>query len=158
MRLTSVCLAALLLLPACSVVGGQKQVRGNRIDPDQLKDLIVGTSTRADAASLLGTPTSKAAFDDNTWIYIGEITRPRVGRTPGVLEQSVVVLAFDQGGVLREVKRLNEDDAQPVDVVSRTTPSPGSEASFLQQLLGNIGKFTPGGGSASKAGESGASN
>jgi hypothetical protein len=25
------------------------------------------------------------------------------------------------------------------------TPSPGSEASFLQQLFGNVGKFTPAG-------------
>ena len=29
----------------------------------------------------------------------------------------------------------------PVSVVARTTPSPGTEASFMQQLLGNIGKF-----------------
>ena len=26
-------------------------------------------------------------------------------------------------------------------VVARTTPSPGTEASFLQQLFGNIGRF-----------------
>ena len=39
-----------------------------------------------------------------------------------------------------------EQDALPVSVVSRTTPSPGTEASFLQQLLGNIGRFNPAGG------------
>ena len=151
-RATFALLALLLTLPACSIVEAPRQVRGNRIDQDQLKELTVGTSTRADAASLLGTPTTKAAFDDNTWIYIGEVTRPRVGRTPGILEQSVVVLNFDGGGVLRGVKHLDQDDAQPVDVVSRTTPSPGADASFLQQLLGNIGKFTPGGGNSKVGG------
>ena len=69
----------------------------------------------------------------------------RVGRTPGVNAQDVTVLTFDQGGVLRNVRRLNEDDAMDVTVVTRATPSPGSEASFLQQLLGNVGKFSTGG-------------
>ena len=56
------------------------------------------------------------------------------------------MLTFDSQGVLRDVKRLNEDDSRPVDVVTRATPSPGSEASFMQQLLGNVGRFSPGGG------------
>ena len=143
MKATAACLLLLLALPACSVVGPQRTVRGNKIDNDQLAELVVGTSLRADAASLLGTPTARAAFDDNTWIYIHELTEPRIARTPGVLEQDVVVLSFDNAGVLRGVKRLNQDAGQPVQVVSRTTPSPGGEASFLQQLLGNIGRFSP---------------
>jgi len=48
-------------------------------------------------------------------------------------------------------------------VVSRATPSPGSEASFIQQLLGNVGKFSTGGvpggsGGARTPGGSGASS
>ncbi len=143
-RRTVLPLLILLLLTACSVVEAPKQLRGNRVDADQLKELVPGTSTRADATSLLGSPTAKATFDDNTWIYIGETTRTRVGRTPGILQQDVVVLSFDSGGVLRGVKRLNQDDGRDVSVVSRATPSPGSEASFLQQLLGNVGKFSAG--------------
>ena len=148
-RRTALPLLLVLLLTACSVVEAPKQLRGNRVDADQLKELIPGTSTRADATSLLGSPTAKATFDDNTWIYIGETTRTRVGRTPGILQQDVVVLSFDNGGVLRGVKRLNQDDGRDVSVVSRATPSPGSEASFLQQLLGNVGKFSAGGPSTS---------
>ena len=151
-------LFAILLLSACSVVEAPKQLRGNRVDDDQLKEMIVGTSTRADATAALGSPTAKATFDDNTWIYIGETTRTRVGRTPGILQQDVVVLSFDAGGVLRGVKRLNQDDGRDVSVVSRATPSPGSEASFMQQLLGNVGKFNAGAPSTrTTPGSSGAS-
>jgi len=146
-----------LLLAGCSVVESPQQVRGNKVDADQLKELVVGTSTRADAQSLLGSPTAKATFDDNTWLYISEMTQPRIGRVQGVNSQSVVVLSFDQGGVLRAVKHLNQDASQPVTVVARATPSPGSESSFMQQLLGNVGKFSPAGaGGASTAGSSGA--
>jgi len=162
-RRTLLPLLLALLLTACSVVEAPRQLRGNRVDSDQLKELVPGTSTRADATSLLGSPTAKATFDDNTWIYIGETTRTRVARTPGILQQDVVVLSFDAGGVLRRVKKLNQDDGMDVAVVSRATPSPGSEASFMQQLLGNVGKFStggvPGGGGGTRTpGGSGASS
>lgn len=144
-------LVGCLLLGACSFFEAQPQLRGNRVDADQLKELVPGTSTRADVTALIGSPTARATFDDNTWIYISEVTRPEIGRTQGVLNQAVVVLSFDDKGVLRDVKKLGKDDSLPVSVVARTTPSPGTEASFLQQLFGNIGRFnalgpTPGAG------------
>lgn len=151
----------LLAVSACSAVETPHQLRGNHVDADLIKELVPGTSTRSDATSLLGSPTTKGAFDDNTWIYISETTRTRVGRLPGVTAQDVTTLTFDQGGVLRDVKHLNQDDGRDVSVVGRATPSPGSEASFLQQLLGNVGKFSTGGapgGSRTTPGGSGATN
>ena len=144
-------------MPGCSVIDTPHQLRGNKIDPAVVQDLVPGTSTRADATALLGSPTAKATFDDNTWLYISETTRTRVGRRPGVIEQAVTVLTFDEGGTLRSVKKLNQDEGVDVAVVSRTTPSPGSEASFLQQLLGNVGKFNAAGASGKSPGGSGAS-
>ena len=155
------CACILLLLTSltggCSVMEYPPQVRGNRVTADQLKELVPGTSTRADVTSILGSPTAHASFDDNTWIYISEVTQPRVGRVQGVNSQDVVQLTFDDRGVLRDEKQLAKKDAKSVDVVARATPSPGSEASFLQQLLGNVGRFsagpTGGGPSASLNGQ-----
>jgi hypothetical protein len=69
-----------------------------------------------------------------------------------------VVVAFDDKGVLQKIGTRDMADSLPVSVVARTTPSPGTEASFMQQLLGNIGRFSPagvvpsgGGGSAGGA-------
>jgi outer membrane protein assembly factor BamE (lipoprotein component of BamABCDE complex) len=121
------------------------QTRGNRVEQDQLKELVPGISTKADVTALIGSPTQKAMFDENTWLYITEVTRPRLGQTLGLLDQGVVVLNFDDRGVLTGVKSVTQEDAVPVSVASRTTPSPGTEASFMQQLLGNIGKFNAGG-------------
>jgi outer membrane protein assembly factor BamE (lipoprotein component of BamABCDE complex) len=135
----------MLLLSGCSFFEATPQVRGNRVDADLLKELTPGTSTRADATALLGSPTAKATFDDNQWIYIGSMTRPVIGQTQKVLSQDVVLLTFNEQGVLRDVKQLNKGDALPVTMVARATPSPGSEASILQQLLGNVGRFSPGG-------------
>ncbi len=135
-----------LTLGACTppeFMSFDPQTRGNMVDADQLKELVPGTTSRADVSSLLGSPTAKATFDDNTWIYIAEITRPMIGGTLDVDHQQVVVLSFDQAGVLRTIETKHKADAKPVQVVSRTTPSPGSDATILQQLLGNVGKFSP---------------
>lgn len=145
-------LSLALIIGACampSFMSFPSQQRGNRVDPDQLSQLVVGTSTRTDATALLGTPTAKATFDDDTWLYLAEVTRPVIAGTNDIEHQQVVILHFDNGGVLRQIEHKTQADAEPVQIVSRTTPSPGSEASWLQQLLGNVGKFSagsPGGG------------
>jgi outer membrane protein assembly factor BamE (lipoprotein component of BamABCDE complex) len=136
-----------LTMTACGGLLPPPQTRGNKVEADQLKELVPGTSTKADVTALIGSPTQKVTFDENSWLYITETTRPRVGRTLGVLDQGVVVLTFDDRGVLTNVKAVGKDDAIPVTVEARTTPSPGTEASFMQQLLGNIGKFNPAGSS-----------
>jgi outer membrane protein assembly factor BamE (lipoprotein component of BamABCDE complex) len=136
-------MAPVLAGGGCSVFESPAQVRGNRVDADQMKQLVPGTSTRSDVTALLGSPTTHASFDDNTWIYIGEVTRPRVAQVQGVESQDVVVVTFDDKGVLEKVAHLTQKDAEPVTVVARTTPSPGTNATFLQQLFGNVGRFSP---------------
>ncbi len=109
-RRASWLLVACLLLGGCSFFEAHEQLRGNRVDAEQLKELVPGTSTRADVTALIGSPTARATFDDNTWIYISEVTRPRIGRVQGVLSQDVVLLSFSEQGVLQDVKTLNQDE------------------------------------------------
>jgi outer membrane protein assembly factor BamE (lipoprotein component of BamABCDE complex) len=134
-----------LTVGACSFLQSEPQLRGNRVDAEQLKELVPGTSTRADVTALLGSPTARATFDDNTWLYISLVTRPVIARTQGIINQQVVALNFNEQGVLQGVKRYDKADAVPVTMTAGSTPSPGTEASFLQQLFGNIGRFNPGG-------------
>lgn len=148
LKLSFVLALAAVPLAACDTTGLLShpiQTRGNRVDPDQLAQLVAGTSTRNDVMALLGSPTTRATFDDNTWLYISEQTKPVIGATNSVQDQQVVTVTFDQRGVLRSIDRKGLADGLPVQVASRTTPTPGNESSFLQQLLGNVGRFNPGG-------------
>jgi hypothetical protein len=52
------------------------------------------------------------------------------------------------------VQTKTEADSVAVSVVSRATKSPGTEATFMQQLLGNIGRFGPGLGGGTPASSS----
>ena len=136
-------LISCLLLSSCGWLMPTPQLRGNKVDPESMKELVPGTSTKADVTAVIGSPTAQDTFDDNTWLYISELTQPRIGRVLGELNQNVVVLNFDDKGVLKSIGKLDKDAALPSPMIARTTASPGTEASFFQQLLGNIGKFNP---------------
>lgn len=143
----------LLPLAGCSLpdfMSHPVQARGNKVEPEQLAQLVPGTSTRADVLAVVGSPTARATFDDNTWIYIAELTKPVIGATNTVEDQQAVSLTFDQGGVLRRIERKGASDGLTIESVARTTPTPGTESSFVQQLLGNVGKFSPGGNVGSR--------
>jgi len=145
-------LVSCLLVSACSYLEPPPQVRGNKVDPESLKELSIGTSTKADVTAVIGSPTARATFDDNTWLYIMEMTQIRVGQTLGDVDQKVVILSFDGQGTLRDIQERGRDDGYQVSVISRTTPSPGTEASFLQQLLGNVGRFNATGAGGPRGG------
>jgi outer membrane protein assembly factor BamE (lipoprotein component of BamABCDE complex) len=145
-------LGLILLTAGCGLLAPPPVVRGNHPDADALKELTPGTSTKRDVTALIGSPTTHATFDDNTWLYIGEMTQKRVGVVPAVVSQKVVIMAFNDSGVLEHIDVKDKADALPVTMIARTTPSPGTEANFFQQLFGNIGKFIPGGAAPTTGG------
>src|SRR6185437_12339456 len=88
-------LLCVLLLGGCSMVLRPPEVRGNKVSQEELSRIVPGTTTQADASSILGSPTAKGTFNQNDWYYISEITRPVVAGTNSVLSQQVVVLSFN---------------------------------------------------------------
>ncbi|MDQ2803930.1 MAG: outer membrane protein assembly factor BamE, partial [Pseudomonadota bacterium] len=58
---------AALLLGSCSFFAQPLQPRGDRVDGDQIRQLKPGTTTESETTALLGSPTGKGTFDQNTW-------------------------------------------------------------------------------------------
>ncbi len=121
---------------------GFTDTRGYVPDEESLSRLEPGRQNRDDVQQLLGSPASQGVFDaEQSWYYIMRKTYQFAFLQPEVLDQRVVVVHFDDGGTLRDVRRYNLEDGIVVDPVTRETPSPGKELGFLEQLLGNLGKF-----------------
>jgi len=156
MGLAAAALAAALALAGCSKTVDQ---RGNLPTDDKLAEVQTGVSTKDDVTRLLGTPSSTGTFDEKTWYYISKRTEQFAFLTPELLDQQVVAITFDENGTVTDVKRHGMDDRREVTPVARTTPAAGKELSFIEQLIGNVGKFnggnagSPGGGSTSLPGQ-----
>ncbi|MDG6095356.1 outer membrane protein assembly factor BamE [Acetobacter sp. AN02] len=133
----------MLLTSGCSVFRATEMPRGSLIEAEDYKQLQPGVSNRADAVDLLGSPTTKATFDDNTWIYISMVTVPVPASFPGIKKQQVVVLNFDEGGTLRSMRTLNKKDRKNVGMRGDITPTPGTKINVIQEILGNVGRYNP---------------
>ena len=133
-------------LTACAPTVDQ---RGNLPEPENLAQIHPGTTTREQVAKILGTPSSTGVFDDKNWYYISRRTKRVAFFDPDVLDQQVYIVNFDATGVVRGVDHKNLKDGRDIDPAPGATPAPGRELTFLEQVLGNIGRFNKGGSSSS---------
>jgi outer membrane protein assembly factor BamE (lipoprotein component of BamABCDE complex) len=145
--------AALLLLAGCALFETPPELRGQRVDQAAIEQLVPGTSTRADVLALLGTPSATGTFDGEHWYYISATTRALPARASAVEDQRVVVFRFNAAGQLAEVRTLGPQDGRQVAFASRTTPTPGTERTILQQLFGNLGRLNPSAAAGAPSGQ-----
>lgn len=129
---------ALLILPACE---GQIAIRGNMPDLEELMAVTPGSDSREDVLNLLGTPSSLSTFEQNKWYYIGQKVEQFAFYRPEVIDRQVLVISFDDNGIVNQTKLLSLDDAIVVDPVERTTPTEGADLTVMEQFFGNFGRL-----------------
>lgn len=120
--------------------------RGNLPPPEALAQLSIGEQTRQDVRGLLGTPATTAVFDDETWYYISGHTTQYAFYPNHELDRTVYAISFDDRGILKEIRKLGLEDGQNVNIANRETPTKGREFSLIEQLIGNLGRFSGGPG------------
>jgi outer membrane protein assembly factor BamE (lipoprotein component of BamABCDE complex) len=129
--------------------------RGNLPASEKLSEIHAGSTTKDEVVKILGTPSSVSVFNnDKSWYYISRRTAQTAFFEPAVLDQQVYIVRFDDQGVVKTVDHKVLEDGKEISPVARATPAPGRELSFLEQLIGNLGKFnsTGGGGGSSSSG------
>jgi len=130
---------ASLAIGGCETVVDQ---RGFAATPGSVEKLEVGTQSREDVIRLIGTPTAVATFNPNVWYYITQQQETYAFFKPEIIEQHVLQLTFNEAGRLTTLKNYDLKDARDIEMVSRITPTAGKELTVLEQLLGNVGKFS----------------
>jgi outer membrane protein assembly factor BamE (lipoprotein component of BamABCDE complex) len=144
-----------LSLPGCVLFSDAPHYRGIVVTQHDLNELTPGVSAQADVMALLGPPTFTEQFDANNWIYVSQITKMRIANTEGVKQQHVVIIAFDNNGLMTGVTQKDLQDGVTVAMDGAQTPVPGGHAGFIQQLVGGVGSYNPL-GAATAAGGTGA--
>jgi outer membrane protein assembly factor BamE (lipoprotein component of BamABCDE complex) len=145
-------LAATTLLAACEPTMAN---RGNILDPERLAEIKVGTSTREEVATKLGTPTEVSTFDDKTWYYVGRQTKQYSFLDPEVVKQQAIEVQFDDKGTVVALDNLDLSNAQDIAMAPGATPTYGRNDTFLKQLLGDVAHPTVAGQRTSNPGSGG---
>lgn len=133
-------LAAVALIAACSPI---RATRGHIVEDEKVAQLEVGISTRDDVLDILGSPTTVGTFDDSNWYYIGQRTERTAFLAPEIVERRVLLVSFDEAGVIQRLEERGLEDAENVELVERETPTLGRRITFLEQMFGNLGRFNP---------------
>lgn len=139
MRL-SAALALGLALGACTPI---LRDHGYIPDEESVAALKVGLSTRGEVAEQLGQPSAQGMLGERAWIYHSSRWRTVTFRAPELISREVLALGFDEGGTLRAVARLDAEDGRALRLNRRVTEDNVAGVSFLRQLLGNVGNFSP---------------
>jgi outer membrane protein assembly factor BamE (lipoprotein component of BamABCDE complex) len=129
--------------------------RGNLPTPEKLAEVQPGVTSKDQVVKILGSPSSISIFSDKSWYYISRRTGQFAFFDPDVIDQQVYIVNFDDQGVVKTVDHKGVQDARAIDPVPRATPAPGRELTFLEQLIGNVGKFNSATASKSSGGSSG---
>ena len=133
-------LAVVMTATACTPRIDQ---RGNRPDEEQVVLINPGVDDKNRVAELIGTPSTISTFDDRTWYYISKRTETTAFFDPELVDQEVLAISFDEGGIVENMRVYGPEDGRTIAYVDRTTPTEGNELTFIQQLLGNLGRFNP---------------
>ena len=131
-------MAATLLVSACT---GRVNIRGNKPDPDVLTEIVEQKYSRAEVEQLIGTPSTVAVFSGEAWLYISKTTEAWAFLDPEIVEQTIVVVRFDDNDQVAHVDTLDVEDGRIVALNENTTPTLGNDFSAIEQLLNNVGRF-----------------
>lgn len=141
-----ICFCSLVLLTtgACSPVVSQ---HGNMIQDYQVETVKIGDSSRSDVLRVLGSPTTQSTFNPDVWYYIGQKAEKRGILDQEIMEERIVVVTFNDQGIVESIAPY-EGGRQDIPYTRGKTPTHGSQLTFMQQLLGNLGRFNTGNMSA----------
>jgi len=142
--LSRLLLGALLIPAAVAIAGCDNTVdqRGFAATPGSVEKLEVGAQSREDVVRLIGSPSAVATFNPNIWYYISETQEYWAFTKPKISAQKVIQVTFNDDGRVSAIKNYDLKDAQDIQMVQRITPTSGKELTILEQVLGNVGKFT----------------
>ena len=130
--------AGMVALAACAPT---RQVSGYQAIDHLPKDVKVGTDTKSTVLDALGSPSAQSTFDPNTWYYITQLTDDIGYHKPKVTKRQIVAITFDKDSEkVTKVDQYSLKDGKVLAYNDRETPTRGREISWIEQLLGNVGR------------------
>mgnify|MGYP001499928709 CR=1 FL=1 len=130
----------ILLNTSCSFKNVVKHHGVHFLDKKQKKLIILETNTN-DTKKILGYPSTQNSFDNDIWIYIERKTTVSKLRTLGkrkLLVNNVLVLEFDNRGILLKKEFYDMDDMNKIKMAKEETDVLNKKDSFVRTILSNL--------------------
>ena len=112
--------------------------QGYVIDQQQI-DLVPVGSSREQVILALGSPSTKATFDNEVFYYISQTRKRSMAfQNPHLVDQRVLAVYFGEDGRVTNIANYGKKDGKVFDFISRTTPTGGKDQNFIGQILTGV--------------------
>ena len=130
----------ILFLSSCSLNKVVKHHGVHFLEKKQKKIEIFSNNSN-DVRSLLGPPSTKNSFDNDIWIYIERKTTISQVRTLGkrkLLLNNVLILEFDNRGLLVKKEFFNKDQMNKIKISTNETEVLSKKDTFIRSVITSL--------------------
>ena len=131
------CLAS-LGLAAMSGCGDRISSHGHVINESELKQITIGTTTKADIVQLLGQPSFAGAFDTQKLYYSSQVMLQPVASVKQTQRRVIYIFTLNKNNILEEIDLVTKDDGLTIAHIDDKTPTPGDRFGILDQVFTNV--------------------
>ena len=133
---TIIILNLFIIITSCV---NKKIVNGQLPDGEMLSKLRLNEDNKQVIDQLLGSPSFKGEFGDNSYYYFSTISDKIAFLEPDLIEQKIIQLKFDDKNILSKVYLFEKNDSKEILMSSNFTKTTGREISILEQMISNFG-------------------
>lgn len=130
--------AFLFVLSACSAM---IDTHGDALDPEDLASFEPGKTTYMEVQKKIGSPSAKAVFDSEDWIYLYSQQERIAFFQPKEIARTLTVLRFNQKGILQKIETKTLADGRSIIPTETTTETNQKTLTILDQMINNVGRM-----------------
>lgn len=140
------------LVTAMVITSGCTRLRAHQGyigDATLLASVQPGVDNKESVQASLGRPTFVGQFDQNDWYYYARDTQQLAFAQPKAKSQYVLKVRFDPAGNVLSSTQTGVETIANISPNGDKTPTLGRNASFFEEIFGNIGSVGAGSGQGS---------
>ena len=118
--------------------GDRISSHGHIINENELKQINIGTTTRADILYMLGQPSFKGAFNTQKLYYSSQVMLQPVASNKQIQNRMIYIFTMNEKDILQSIDLINQADGLQIAHIDDKTPTPGDTFGILEQIFSNL--------------------
>ena len=125
-------------LAAVGACGDRISSHGHFINENELKQINIGTTTRAEILDILGQPSFEGAFNTKKLYYNSQVMLQPIASTKQVQQRLIYAFTLNEQNKLQSIDLINKEDGLQIVHIDEKTPTPGDTFGILDQIFSNL--------------------
>ena len=114
---------------------------GSKALDAKFHEIKINNTNKNDLLKIFGQPSTKSDFDEDTWFYFERIKTNqslfKLGKQK-IKKNNILIVEFNQKGILKEKKLLNLNDMKDVKFIKKTTEKEFSKNNVMYDVFSTL--------------------